>query len=51
MVIWNMGATVRRTDGSTTQGNSAFNFQVIPAPGTVALLGAAAGLARRRRRG
>ena len=50
MVIWNMGATVRRPDGSTVQGNSSFTFQVIPAPGAVALLGAAAGLARRRRR-
>jgi hypothetical protein len=50
MVIWNMGASVRRADGTTMQVTSAFNFQVIPAPGAVTLLGAAAGLARRRRR-
>ncbi|MFM9179639.1 MAG: hypothetical protein ACKOV8_00070 [Phycisphaerales bacterium] len=51
MVIWNMGASIRRADGSTMQANSAFNFQVIPAPGAVALLATAAGISRRRRRG
>ena len=50
MVLWNMGASVRRADGTVAQGNSAFNFQVVPAPGAVALLAMAAGVARRRRR-
>ena len=50
MVFWNMGASVRRADGSIAQGNSAFNFQVVPAPGAMVLLAAAAGVARRRRR-
>lgn len=50
MVIWNMGATIRRPDGSTMQSNSAFTFQVIPAPGAMALLAAAAGVSARRRR-
>lgn len=50
MVLWNMGASVRRPDGSVAQGNAAFSFQVIPAPGAVALLSAAAGLTTRRRR-
>jgi hypothetical protein len=50
IVLWNMGATVRRTDGSIAQGNSAFSFQVIPAPGAVALLASAVGVVRRRTR-
>jgi hypothetical protein len=50
MVLWNMGATVRRADGTTMQGTSAFSFQVIPAPGAIALLAAAAGASNRRRR-
>jgi hypothetical protein len=49
MVIWNMGASVRRADGSTMQASSAFNFQVIPAPGAIALA-AGARAARGRRR-
>lgn len=50
MVLWNMGASIRRADGTTMQGTSAFNFQVIPAPGAIALLAAAAGASNRRRR-
>lgn len=50
MVLWNMGASVRQADGSIAQGTAAFNFQVIPAPGAVALLATAVGVSRRRRR-
>lgn len=50
MVLWNMGASVRQADGTIAQSNAAFNFQVIPAPGAMALLAAAAGVSRRRRR-
>ena len=46
VINWKMGATLRRTDGSTSSGT----FQMtIPAPGALALL-AVGGLAARRRR-
>lgn len=52
LVIWNMGASVRRQDGSLMQRESAFSFQVIPAPGVMALLAASvASVHPRRRRG
>jgi MYXO-CTERM domain-containing protein len=46
IIDWKMGATLKRTDGSTSSGT----FQMtIPAPGALALL-AVGGLAARRRR-
>ena len=46
VINWKMSATLRRTDGTTS--NASFQF-VIPGPGALALLGVA-GMASRRRR-
>ena len=46
-IEWNMGATLRRADGSTSSGM----FQMtVPAPGAIALLAVGGMLASRRRR-
>jgi hypothetical protein len=46
-LAWKMGATLRRSNSTTSQGT--FEF-VIPAPGAIALMGVAGLTAGRRRR-
>ncbi|MBM3962581.1 MAG: hypothetical protein FJ306_11860 [Planctomycetes bacterium] len=45
---WRMGATMRRSDSTVSQG--VFQFSIIPAPGAIALLGVAGLSAGHRRR-
>ena len=45
---WRMGASMRRSDNSVSQG--VFEFSIVPAPGAIALLGVAGLSASRRRR-
>jgi hypothetical protein len=47
VIDWNMGATVRRADGSTSSGTFAMT---VPAPGAFCLAGMGALVAARRRR-
>jgi hypothetical protein len=49
IVLWDMSASVRRTDGSVHQGSGAFQLQ-IPAPGALAVIGGALAVPSRRRR-
>jgi len=48
ILLWDMSASVRRANGTLSQGSGSFQLQ-IPAPGALALLGVA-GLAGARRR-
>jgi hypothetical protein len=47
-LAWRMGASMRRSDNSVSQG--VFEFSIVPAPGAIALLGVAGLSASRRRR-
>lgn len=48
-IDWNMGATIRRSNGTAQQGEFAFTITQAPAPGAAPLLLALAGCRRRRR--
>jgi hypothetical protein len=49
VIDWKMSATLRRADGSTSNGSFQMRIPPIPAPGALALLGVS-GMASRRRR-
>ena len=51
-IVWNMGATIRRANGTVQQGEFAFTITQVPAPGVAALVACAGAwpAARRRRR-
>jgi hypothetical protein len=51
MIEWNMGATIRRANGTSQQGEYAFTMTFVPAPaGIAAFLLGLLGSGRRRRR-
>jgi hypothetical protein len=49
VIHWNMGATIRRANGTSQQGEDAFMMTLVPGPAGIAALLGLLGPGRRRR--